>query len=282
MKLKLIFSILFIFGPGLPSPAGAADCSLSWNTSPVGLCKTDCSKSGTYCDWPTDNKSWSSNSTNDCTAETAKPADPLGGHYGNPGMNCNTNSWTLYCDVGAACSNTSCPGYTPAFPCTAVNACTGACTACNAAYTFCTGTCQLTTPIAHCTTWSECTDTCSACAAGYTLTGGVCVGVTLRLSPFSVKTNQDLTQGLSTATALYVTSDLKVGISTGNPQYMLHIASGAGESGYLMAVTTGPTELFAVKGDGAHATKFWGDGSPLTDLNADNLAAGTLPPAPDC
>ncbi|MDT8287265.1 MAG: hypothetical protein RQ748_09165, partial [Elusimicrobiales bacterium] len=55
-----------------------------------------------------------------------------------------------------------------------------------------------------------------------------------------------------------------VGISSAVPAYALSVSSGAGEAGTIMAVSTGTTNLFWVAGDGAHATRFFGDGSGLT------------------
>lgn len=57
-----------------------------------------------------------------------------------------------------------------------------------------------------------------------------------------------------------------VGIGTTGPSYRLHVSSGAGEAGTVMAVSTGATNLFWVAGDGAHAVKYSGDGSGLTNL----------------
>ncbi|MCG2724996.1 MAG: hypothetical protein L6420_01855, partial [Elusimicrobia bacterium] len=122
---------------------------------------------------------------------------------------------------------------------------------------------------------NQCTGLCTTCDSGYDNVDGVCVGATLRLSGFSVKVNQDIAQSPEPA-GLYVTSDLKVGISTGNPQYMLHIATGAGETGTIMAVSTGTTNVFWVAGDGAHAIKFFGDVSGATGFpSGDNLGDHT-------
>ena len=64
-----------------------------------------------------------------------------------------------------------------------------------------------------------------------------------------------------------------VGVGTTAPSYRLHVSSGAGEAGTIMAVSTGATNIFWVDGDAAHAIKFVGDGSQLTNLTgaADNL-----------
>ena len=76
---------------------------------------------------------------------------------------------------------------------------------------------------------------------------------------------------------LRITDSGDVGISTNAPAYRLHVSSGAGETGTVMAVSTGASNLFWVAGDGAHAVKFFGDGSGLTNLAgaADNLGNHT-------
>jgi len=74
------------------------------------------------------------------------------------------------------------------------------------------------------------------------------------------------------------------GIGTETPNYQLHVSSAAGEAGTIMAVSTGASNLFWVEGDGAHAARFYGDGSGLTgvtgatgtDPNALQLTGGTL------
>ncbi len=71
---------------------------------------------------------------------------------------------------------------------------------------------------------------------------------------------------------LVVSTPTRVGIGTDVPLYRLHVSSGAGESGTMMAVSTGTTDLFWVAGDGAHAVKFVGDGSGLTGVTG---ATGT-------
>lgn len=71
---------------------------------------------------------------------------------------------------------------------------------------------------------------------------------------------------------LTITADSKVGIKNTNPSYRLHVSSGDGETGTVFAVSTGPTNVFYVAGDGAHATSFWGDGSGLTGVTG---ASGT-------
>ncbi|PJA12174.1 MAG: hypothetical protein COX65_08915, partial [Elusimicrobia bacterium CG_4_10_14_0_2_um_filter_56_8] len=67
-----------------------------------------------------------------------------------------------------------------------------------------------------------------------------------------------------------------VGISSDTPKYRLVVSSGAGETGTIMAVSTGNTNVFWVAGDGAHATYFYGDGSGLTGVTG---ATGTDPDA---
>jgi len=63
----------------------------------------------------------------------------------------------------------------------------------------------------------------------------------------------------------------EVGIGTLSPFYRLHVSSGAGETGIVMAVSTGTSNMFWVAGDGAHSLKFFGDGSNITGV------PGTLP-----
>ena len=65
---------------------------------------------------------------------------------------------------------------------------------------------------------------------------------------------------------LLVDNSGNVGISSVTPSYRLVVSSGAGETGTIMAVSTGTSNLFWVAGDGAHATKFYGDGSGLSGV----------------
>lgn len=68
-----------------------------------------------------------------------------------------------------------------------------------------------------------------------------------------------------------------LGVGGINPSYRLHVSSGAGETGTVMAVSTGASNVFWVAGDGAHSLKFYGDGSALTGINADlSSPSGTL------
>ncbi|MGD9641627.1 MAG: hypothetical protein AB7V08_02695 [Elusimicrobiales bacterium] len=88
---------------------------------------------------------------------------------------------------------------------------------------------------------------------------------------------------------LLVDESGNVGISSVTPSYRLVVSSGAGEAGTIMAVSTGTSNLFWVEGDGAHATRFHGDGSGLTgvtgatgtDPNALQLTGGTMQGAID-
>ncbi len=69
-----------------------------------------------------------------------------------------------------------------------------------------------------------------------------------------------------------------LGVGTGSPAALLHVSSAAGESGTLMAVSTGATNLFWVTGGGAHASRFVGDGSGLTNLPVGAIG-GVIPVA---
>ena len=311
-KRRPPFTLLLLLVLLAPFSAYAADCSVSWDLS-VGGCKSDCMKSGVYCSL-LDSKSWCSNSTNDCVTEAAKPSNPPNGSYS---MNCNSNTWSLACNGGyttcdgstcqanttmshcdtlnqctlkcSSCSGgyTTCDGGTTCHAnititnCATVNQCTDKCSTCSGGYTTCDGgtTCHANITLPNCTTVDQCTDLCTACNNGYTLSGGACVGATLKLSGSSAGSSSPYYVYQSADPAgLYVTSDFKVGISTGNPSYMLHVATGAGVSGTLLAVSTGATNVFWAAGDGAHATRFFGDGSGLTGVvsgPADNLGNHT-------
>ncbi|MBI4656967.1 MAG: hypothetical protein HY746_09530, partial [Elusimicrobia bacterium] len=59
-----------------------------------------------------------------------------------------------------------------------------------------------------------------------------------------------------------------VGISTGAPQARLHISSGPGETGDILMVSTGPSKVFSVTGEGkVFANYYYGDGFNLTNIN---------------
>jgi len=312
VKRGLLFPLLLLLSLLTPFSANAADCSVSWDLS-AGGCKSDCMKSGVYCSL-LDSKSWCSNSTNDCATEAAKPANPPNGSYS---MNCNNNTWSMSCNGGyTSCDGSTCQANITLPNCSSANTCTGKCSSCNGGYTTCDGgtTCQANTSMAHCdslnqctgkcstcsggyttcdggstcqanitlpncTTVNQCTGLCTACNNGYTLSGGACVGATLKLSGSSVGSSSPFYVYQSAEPAgLYVTSDLKVGISTGNPSYLLHVATSAGVTNTLLAVSTGATNVFWAAGDGAHATRFFGDGSGLTGVvsgPADNLGNHT-------
>ncbi|MDD5208023.1 MAG: hypothetical protein PHV36_01425 [Elusimicrobiales bacterium] len=78
---------------------------------------------------------------------------------------------------------------------------------------------------------------------------------------------------------LVIKQEGNVGIGTTVPSYRLHVSSGAGETGTVMAVSTGTSNIFWVAGDGAHALKYYGDGSGLagvTDNSKLPLAGGTM------
>lgn len=80
--------------------------------------------------------------------------------------------------------------------------------------------------------------------------------------------------GNNASTYLTINNGL-VGIGTASPSYLFQVSSGAGTSGTIMAVSTGTSNLFWVAGDGAHALKFYGDGSNLTGVPGDDLGDHT-------
>ena len=279
VKCSLLSFMLAFFGLLAPSSVFAVDnCSDFHDDSPGG-CETNCLKNGSYCsslDAPSPpGWSWSSNNTLDCVPETPEPSDPPNGSY-YPPMNCNNNTWPLHCNAGyTTCDNTTCHADITIDNCALVNQCTDRCTSCNSGYTSCDSgvTCHANITISNCATVNQCTDQCTTCNTGYELVGGACVGATLKLSGGSVKADQDIAQSPEPA-GIYVTADRKVGISTGNPSYMLHVATGAGETGTLMAISTGNTNILWVAGDGVHATKFFGDisgASGFPSSGGDNL-----------
>ncbi|MBI4655136.1 MAG: hypothetical protein HY746_00160, partial [Elusimicrobia bacterium] len=58
-----------------------------------------------------------------------------------------------------------------------------------------------------------------------------------------------------------------VGISTGAPQARLHISSGPGETGDILMVSTGPSKVFSVTGEGkVYANYYYGDGSSMQNV----------------
>ena len=84
--------------------------------------------------------------------------------------------------------------------------------------------------------------------------------------------------GLSVSTApaasssLYVSSQTgHVGIGSSSPAYRLQVSSGAGETGDILVVSTGASNIFRVSGEGeVRANKYYGNGSALTGvLSAD-------------
>jgi hypothetical protein len=81
--------------------------------------------------------------------------------------------------------------------------------------------------------------------------------------------------GQDSAIRAVLTENGNFGLGTQSPAYRLHVSSVAGEAGTLMAVSTGATNVFWVDGAAAHAIKFSGDGSGLTNLNVpgDNLGS---------
>jgi hypothetical protein len=87
-------------------------------------------------------------------------------------------------------------------------------------------------------------------------------------------------RGLGLGTAgregdLFISSGGAVGVGTTLPYYLLHVSSGAGEPGDLLAVSTGTSDVFRVNGQGeVRANKYYGDGSALTGVSdgADKVA----------
>jgi len=291
----LLLSLLALFSVLVPLSSSAfTDCSVPGWTSSPGECKTDCIKSGVLCKLA-DAKSWASNNTNLCLTEALQPADPPNGSYFPP-MNCNNNTWPLQCNAGFTggergpnagttghCSATACHPNVTVPNCAVVDQCANSpvvnpCITCDPGFTACTGACTANITIDHCATYNQCAmpQLCTSCNPGYELVGNVCVGATLKLSKDSVNPDKTLSNSPEPA-IVYITADGKVGVSTGNPSYQLHVASGPGETGVVMAVSTGTTDIFWVAGDGVHATKFFINGGDLTDLNASNLTSGTVP-----
>lgn len=58
-----------------------------------------------------------------------------------------------------------------------------------------------------------------------------------------------------------------IGISTSVPRARLHISTGAGETGNIMIISTGATDIFRITGEGkVYANYFYGDGRNLTNV----------------
>jgi len=63
-----------------------------------------------------------------------------------------------------------------------------------------------------------------------------------------------------------------IGISTSVPAAKLHISSGAGETGNIMIISTGSTNIFRITGEGkVYSNYFYGDGSNLTNVYGTDL-----------
>ncbi|MBI4657223.1 MAG: hypothetical protein HY746_10855, partial [Elusimicrobia bacterium] len=73
---------------------------------------------------------------------------------------------------------------------------------------------------------------------------------------------------LSGGNLVYLSNnDNYVGVGTVSPGYRLHVSTGAGESGNILVVSTGASNMFRITGAGdVYATKFYGDGSALTGI----------------
>ncbi|MCG2726043.1 MAG: hypothetical protein L6420_07285 [Elusimicrobia bacterium] len=64
-----------------------------------------------------------------------------------------------------------------------------------------------------------------------------------------------------------IKEDGRFGIGTNAPNYRLHISSGSGETGNILVVSTGTTNLFRVTGESkVYADYFYGNGSNLTGI----------------
>ncbi|MBI4803138.1 MAG: hypothetical protein HY796_11505 [Elusimicrobia bacterium] len=67
---------------------------------------------------------------------------------------------------------------------------------------------------------------------------------------------------------LYNVNPGNVGISTNTPQAKLHISTGPGETGNILIVSTGSTNVFRVTGQGkVYGSYFYGDGANLSAVN---------------
>lgn len=81
------------------------------------------------------------------------------------------------------------------------------------------------------------------------------------------------------ATGYIRLSDGNVGISSSTPLYRLVISSGAGESGNMVVISTGSSNVIRMTGAGEiYANKYYGDGSALDGITATSYT-GTLPVA---
>ena len=78
------------------------------------------------------------------------------------------------------------------------------------------------------------------------------------------------------AIQFFVGNDGNVGISTAAPSYRLHVSSGAGETGDILVVSTGTSNIFRVNGQGeVHAGRYYGDGSGLSGVTGANALLRT-------
>ena len=88
----------------------------------------------------------------------------------------------------------------------------------------------------------------------------------------------------SSGKVILVDGEKNVGVGTGVPAYKLHVSSGAGETGFLFAVSTGTADLVRINGSGSvYANRYYGDGSTLTNIadvnkvaKAGDVMTGTL------
>jgi prefoldin subunit 5 len=68
-----------------------------------------------------------------------------------------------------------------------------------------------------------------------------------------------------------------VGIGTTSPSYRLVVSSGAGESGNMLVISTGISEVIRMTGAGEiYANKFYGDGSNLSGVVASGIADNAI------
>ena len=101
----------------------------------------------------------------------------------------------------------------------------------------------------------------------------------LHISSTSASAAQDMLKistGTANADVFVVKGNGNVGIGTTPPAYRLAVSSGAGESGTILAVSTGTSTMIELQGDGdVIAKRFIGDGSSLTNVTA-NAGVYTL------